>query len=59
MAPSPTVTGKTIAENASNAVVYNRDVIRPVSDPYSPTGGLAVLFGSLAPEGAVVKLAAP
>lgn len=54
----PTVTGKTVAENVANAVVYNRDVIRPVSDPYSPTGGLAVLFGSLAPEGAVVKRSA-
>ncbi len=53
-----TVTGKTIGENIKNA--YNRDeeVIRPVSNPYSKTGGLAVLKGNLAPDGSVVKRSA-
>ncbi|MGI5899918.1 MAG: dihydroxy-acid dehydratase [Christensenellales bacterium] len=52
------VTGKTVAENLASAKVYNREVIRPVSDSYSKTGGIAVLFGSLAPKGAVVKRSA-
>ena len=53
-----TVTGKTIGENVKHA--YNRDeeVIRPVSNPYSKTGGLAVLKGNLAPDGSVVKRSA-
>ena len=53
-----TVTGKTIGENIKNA--YNRDeeVIRPVSNPYSKTGGLAALKGNLAPDGSVVKRSA-
>ena len=53
-----TVTGKTIGENIKHA--YNRDeeVIRPVSNPYSKTGGLAVLKGNLAPDGSVVKRSA-
>ncbi|MEW8957693.1 MAG: dihydroxy-acid dehydratase [Moorella sp. (in: firmicutes)] len=50
-----TVTGKTVAENVTGREVRRRDVIRPVEDPYSPEGGLAVLYGNLAPEGAVVK----
>ena len=50
-----TVTGRTIGENIVQARGYRDDVIRPVDNPYSPTGGLAVLFGSLAPDGAVVK----
>ncbi len=50
-----TVTGKRIAENLSAAEVLDRQVIRSVNDPYRPEGGLAVLFGNLAPEGAVVK----
>ncbi len=50
-----TVTGKTIAENASEAAVADRSVIRSVEEPYRPQGGLAVLFGNLSPEGAVVK----
>jgi len=50
-----TVTGKTIAENASGAAVADRSVIRSVEEPYRPQGGLAVLFGNLSPEGAVVK----
>jgi dihydroxy-acid dehydratase len=50
-----TVTGKTVAENAARAEVLDRAVIRSVEKPYRPQGGLAVLFGNLAPEGAVVK----
>lgn len=50
-----TVTAKTVAENVSGREVRRREVIRPVEDPYSPEGGLAVLYGNLAPEGAVVK----
>jgi dihydroxy-acid dehydratase len=50
-----TVTGKTIAENCVRATVEDSTVIRPLSNPYHPTGGLAILFGNLAPEGAVVK----
>ena len=54
----PTVTGRTLAENLRGVRVRRRDVIRSVADPYSPTGGLAVLWGNLAPEGAVVKAGA-
>ena len=50
-----TVAGGTIAGQAAGARVLNRDVIRPVDSPYHETGGLAVLFGNLAPKGAVVK----
>lgn len=50
-----TVTGKTVAENAAGAEVIDRAVIRSIEKPYRPQGGLAVLFGNLAPEGAVVK----
>ncbi len=50
-----TVTGKTIAENIKNAVNRNPEVIRTVDNAYSKTGGLAVLFGNLAPNGCVVK----
>lgn len=53
-----TVTGKTVAENIADAVVTDPEVIRPVSDPYSASGGLAVLFGNLAPDGCVVKRSA-
>ncbi len=53
-----TVTGKTIGENIANAVNRNPEVIRPVSNPYSKTGGLAVLKGNLAPDGSVVKRSA-
>jgi len=54
----PTVTGKTLGENIRDAVVKDSDVIRPLENPYRKTGGLAVLFGNLAPEGGVVKVAA-
>lgn len=50
-----TVTGKTIAENLASVVNKNPEVIRPLDNPYSQTGGLAVLFGNLAPDGGVVK----
>ena len=53
-----TVTGKTIGENIANAVNLNPEVIRPVDNPYSKTGGLAVLKGNLAPDGSVVKRSA-
>lgn len=53
-----TVTGKTVGENIKNAVNKNPEVIRPVDDPYSKTGGLAVLKGNLAPDGGVVKRSA-
>lgn len=54
----PTVTGKTIGENISNAVNMNPNVIRPIDNPYSKTGGIAVLKGNLAPNGSVVKRSA-
>ncbi len=53
-----TVTGKTVGENIKNAVNRNPEVIRPVENPYSATGGLAVLTGNIAPEGGVVKQSA-
>ena len=53
-----TVTGKTIGENIANAVNKNPEVIRPLENPYSVTGGLAVLKGNLAPDGSVVKRSA-
>ena len=52
-----TVTGKTIAENVENAENLDPTVIRPFEEPYSPEGGLAVLYGNLAPMGAVIKTA--
>jgi dihydroxy-acid dehydratase len=53
-----TVTGQTIGENIANAVNRNPEVIRTVDNPYSKTGGLAVLKGNLAPDGSVVKRSA-
>ena len=53
-----TVTGKTIGENIRDAKVLDENVIRPIDNPYSETGGIAVLRGNLAPDGAVVKRAA-
>ena len=53
-----TVTGKTMGENIKNAINLNPEVIRPVENPYSQTGGIAVLKGNLAPEGSVVKRSA-
>ena len=53
-----TVTGKTVGENIANCVNRNTEVIRPLDNPYSQTGGLAVLTGNLAPDGGVVKRSA-
>ena len=53
-----TVTGQTVAENIKNAENGNPDVIRPVENPYSTTGGLAILWGNIAQEGCVVKRSA-
>ena len=53
-----TVTGKTVGENIKDAKNLDRNVIRPVEDPFSETGGIAVLRGNLAPEGCVVKRSA-
>ena len=53
-----TVSGKSVAENIRDVRVLNPEVIRSVDKPYSKTGGIAVLFGSLAPDGAVVKRSA-
>ncbi len=53
-----TVTGKTVGENIKGCENRNPEVIRPLDNPYSTTGGLAVLKGNLAPEGSVVKRSA-
>lgn len=53
-----TVTGKTLGENIAHARNKNPEVIRPIENPYSETGGLAVLTGNLAPDGGVVKRSA-
>jgi dihydroxy-acid dehydratase len=53
-----TVTGKSIEENLKGKKTINPEVIRPLEKPYHATGGLAVLFGNLAPEGAVIKQSA-
>ncbi len=53
-----TVTGKTVGENIADAVNKNPEVIRPVENPYSETGGIAILRGNLAPDSAVVKRSA-
>ena len=50
-----TVTGRTLRENVQSACIINPEVIRPLSNPYSDWGGLQVLFGNLAPNGAVIK----
>lgn len=55
---SQTVTGKTLGENIANAKIKNPSVIRSIENPYSKTGGLAVLFGNLAPLGSIVKTGA-
>ena len=53
-----TVTGRTVAENLEGVENTDPEIIRPIDDPYSPYGGIAVLKGSLAPEGCVVKQSA-
>ena len=55
---APTVTGETLGETVAAAVTTNPACIRPAATPHSPRGALAVLFGTLAPEGAVVKVGA-
>jgi len=52
------VSGKTIRENVAGCEIINKDVIHPLDNPHSETGGLAVLFGNLAPDGAIVKVGA-
>ena len=53
-----TVSGQTVAKNLKGTRVYDYSVIRPVKNPYSPDGGLAIIKGNLAPEGGVVKRSA-
>ncbi len=53
-----TVTGKTLGENLSKALVRDANIIRSVSNPYHEQGGIAILYGNLAPEGAAVKQSA-
>jgi dihydroxy-acid dehydratase len=51
----PTVSGKQLGESIAGLSVKDEDVIRPLENPHSPRGGLAILFGNLAPHGAVIK----
>ncbi|MCF6092993.1 dihydroxy-acid dehydratase [Microaerobacter geothermalis] len=53
-----TVTGKSLEENVANCEIKNQEVIRPLHNPYSEQGGLAVLFGNLAPDGGIIKVGA-
>jgi dihydroxy-acid dehydratase len=53
----PTVTGKTLGANIADAMIKNPEVIRPLENAFSKTGGLAILRGNLAPKGAVIKTA--
>ena len=53
-----TATGKTLAENIEGAYIKNTESIRPISDPYSTTGGIQILWGNIAKEGCVVKRSA-
>jgi dihydroxy-acid dehydratase len=53
-----TITGKTIAENVKDATILDETVIRPKENPYSPVGGLSILYGNLAPDGGVIKVGA-
>ena len=54
----PTITGKTLGENIESAKNLNEDIIRTVKNPFSDEGGLAVLYGNIAPDGSIVKTAA-
>jgi len=54
----PTVTGRTLGESIASGKILRPEVIHPVDDPIAPTGGIAILRGNLAPDGAVVKAAA-
>ncbi|MCP8615750.1 dihydroxy-acid dehydratase [Salirhabdus salicampi] len=53
-----TITGKTIYENVKDAEILNKDVIRTIDNPYSPVGGLSILYGNIAPDGSVIKVGA-
>jgi len=53
-----TATGNKVSENLADCSILNSDIIRPVSNPYTKDGGLAVLWGNLAPEGCIVKKSA-
>ena len=53
----PTVTGGSLGESLTDALVHDRQVILSCDEPHAPTGGLSVLFGTLAPEGAIIKSA--
>ncbi|WP_185150626.1 dihydroxy-acid dehydratase [Cytobacillus dafuensis] len=53
-----TVSGKTIRENVAGSDILDKDVIRPLDQPHSEQGGLAVLFGNLAPDGSIIKVGA-
>jgi dihydroxy-acid dehydratase len=53
-----TISGKTVGENAAGAFIRNTAAIRPIDDPYSPTGGIQILWGNVAPNGCVVKRSA-
>ncbi len=53
-----TVTGKTIGELVADAEIKDENVIRTIDNPYSPVGGLSVLYGNLAPQGSVIKVGA-
>ena len=55
---SLTISGKTVADNIRNAMVRDQEIIRPLSNPVHKEGGLAILWGNLAPDGSVVKTAA-
>ncbi|WP_456397634.1 dihydroxy-acid dehydratase [Desulfurobacterium sp.] len=52
---NPTVSGKSIKEIASSGRIFDEDAIRPMDNPYKKEGGLAILYGNIAPEGAVIK----
>jgi dihydroxy-acid dehydratase len=52
----PTVSGVSLRESIAGMIVRDHQVIRPLEDPHSPVGGLSILFGNLAPEGAVIKV---
>ncbi|WP_211184581.1 dihydroxy-acid dehydratase [Paenibacillus lemnae] len=53
-----TVSGKTLAENVAGCEIQDKNVIHPIDEPYSERGGLAVLYGNLAPEGSIIKVGA-
>ncbi|OAH59472.1 MULTISPECIES: dihydroxy-acid dehydratase [Bacillaceae] len=53
-----TITGKSVYENVKEAKIKNENVIRPKENPYSPVGGLSILYGNIAPDGGVIKVGA-